>query len=173
MCVASLALMNTSLPLLVLSLVAIPASAYFQPSVQSNPLVGTWTLIAADKILTNGQQVHDYGTDPQGLAILTADGRYVVEIFRSDRTKFASGDRNKGTADEYKDAVLGTSCHFGRYTIDPTKNTISFYIDRASFPNWDNTTRTIPFKLEGNQLTWRLPPRPDGSIPVSIFKRLQ
>lgn len=165
--------MNKALLLFALSLVAFPASAFFQSTVQPNPLVGTWTLTAADKILPNGQQVRDYGADPQGLAIFTADGRYILEIFRSDRARFASGDRTKGTPDEYRDAVLGNSCHFGHYTIDPAKNTISFHIEHASYPNWDNTTRTSPFKLQGDRLTWTLPPRPDGSIPVSIFKHVQ
>jgi hypothetical protein len=96
----------------------------------------------------------------------------VVEIFRSDRIKFASGDRTKGTQEEYKDAVLSASCHFGTYIVDAAKGTITFHIDRASYPNWDETTRVSSFKLEGDKLTWRVPPRPDGSIPVSIFSRI-
>ena len=139
---------------------------------QSKLLVGSWRLIAADKILPNGSQVADYGTAPRGIAIFTADGHYVVEIFRSDRLKFASGDRAKGTPEEYKDAQLSASCHFGSYTVDTTGGTITFHIDRASYPNWDETTRVSSFTLEGDKLTWRVPPRPDGSIPVSVFSRI-
>jgi hypothetical protein len=134
-------------------------------------LARTWTLVAADKILPDGKEVPDYGTDPKGIAVFTADGHYVVEIFRGDRTKFASGDRAKGTADEYKDAVLSTSCHFGTYAVDAEKGTISFHVTRASFPNWDDTTRTASFTLEGNKLAWKTPARPDGSVPVSVFVR--
>lgn len=140
---------------------------------QSTLLVGSWRLTAADKILPDGSQVADYGTDPRGIAIFTADGHYVVEIFRSDRTKFASGDRAKGTPEEYKDAILSASCHFGTYSVDETKGTITFHTERASYPNWDETTRTSGFKLEGDKLTWRVPPRPDGSIPVSVFSRMR
>jgi hypothetical protein len=139
---------------------------------QSKSLVGSWHLTAADKILSDGSQVADYGTDPRGIAIFTADGHYVVEIFRSDRIKFASGDRVKGTPEEYKDAMLSTSCHFGTYTVDTANGTINFHIDRASYPNWDETTRVSTFTLEGDKLTWRVPPRPDGSIPVSVFSRM-
>ena len=139
---------------------------------QSKLLVGSWRLTAADKTLPDGSQVADYGKDPRGIAIFTADGHYMVEIFRSDRIKFASGDRAKGTPEEYKDAILSTSCHFGTYTVDAAKDIITFHIDRASYPNWDETTRVSTFTLEGDKLTWRVPPRPDGSIPVSVFSRM-
>jgi len=135
------------------------------------PIVGTWTLTHADKILLDGRQVADYGTDPHGIAVFTDDGRYAVEIFRSDRTKFASGDRASGTPEEYKDAIMSTSAHFGRYVVDADKGTIRFSVDRASFPNWDDTTRNATFTLEGDTLSWRTSPRPDGSIPVTILKR--
>jgi len=152
--------------IVVLAFVAMPVFS------QSRSLVGSWHLIAADKILPDGSQVADYGTAPRGIAIFTADGHYVIEIFRSDRLKFASGDRVKGTPEEYKDAVLSTSCHFGTYTVDTAKSTITFHINGASYPNWDKTTRVSSFILEGDKLTWRVPPRSDGSIPVSIFNRM-
>jgi len=165
---------------------------------QSKLLVGSWRLIAANKILPAGSEIADYGTDPRGIAIFTADGHYVIEIFRSEHVKFVSGDRAKGTPDEYKDAVLSASCHFGTYTVDETngtseeyndaflssdfafeaylldrvKGTITFHTERASYPNWDGTTRTSSFILEGDKLTWRVPPRTDGSTPVSVFSRM-
>jgi hypothetical protein len=139
---------------------------------QSKLLVGSWRLIAANKILPDGSEVADYGTDPRGIAIFTADGHYVIEIYRSDRIKFASGDRAKGTPEEYKDASLSSSCHFGTYTVDVAKGAITFHIDRATYPNWDETTRVSTFTLEGDTLTWRVPHRPDGSTPVSVFSRM-
>jgi hypothetical protein len=140
---------------------------------QAHSLVGTWRLIAADKILPDGRQVPDYGSGPKGIAIFTEDGHYTVEIFRGERTKFASGDRAKGTPEEYKDAVLSTSCHFGTYDVDWVDNTITLHISHASYPNWDMTTRVGPFTLYGDTLSWRVPPRPDGSIPVSVFQRVR
>ena len=76
-----------------------------------------------------------------------------------------------GHPEEYKDAIMSTSVHFGRYAMDPQKRTITFKVDRASFPNWDDTTRSCTFTLEGDTLAWRTPPRPDGSIPVTILQR--
>jgi hypothetical protein len=139
---------------------------------QSKLLVGSWRLTAADKILLDGRQVADYGADPRGIVIFTADGHYVIEIFRSEHIKFVSGDRSKGTPEEYKDAVLSASCHFGTYTVNETKGTITFHTERSSYPNWDETTRTSSFKLEGDKLAWHGSARPDGTIPVSIFSRI-
>ena len=139
---------------------------------QTKLVVGSWRLTAADKILPDGKQVVDYGADPRGIAIFTADGHYVIEIFRSEHLKFASGDRAKGTPDEYRDVVLSASCHFGTYTVDETKGTITFHVERASYPNWDETTRVSSFKLEGNKLSWHSSPRPDGTTPVSVFSRM-
>ena len=139
---------------------------------QSKLLVGSWRLTAADKILPDGRQVADYGEAPRGIAIFTDNGHYVVEIFQTDRIKLAPADHTKGASKEYKDTVLKISCHFGTYTVDEAKSTIAFHIDRASFPDWDETTSVRTFTLEGDKLAWRVQPRPDGSIPVSVFSRM-
>jgi hypothetical protein len=140
---------------------------------QSNPLVGCWRLIAADKILPDGMQVTDYGPSPHGIAIFTGNGYYVLEVFRADHMKFASGDRAKGTPEEYKQAILSTSCHFGTYSLDMAHSTITLNIDRASFPNWDGSSRVSPLILQSDTLTWRSPTRPDGSTPMSVFVRMK
>jgi Lipocalin-like domain len=140
---------------------------------QSSALVGAWTLVAADVIRPDGRTDADYGAAPRGIAVFTPDGHYVVEIYRAERMKFGSSDKSRGTAEEYKDATLAISTHFGRYTLDASKGTISFMIASASFPNLDGTTQVRPFTLVGDTLAWRVPPRPDGSVPVTRFVRLR
>ena len=97
-------------------------------------LVGAWTLTAADDLNPDGTRVHAYGNNPRGLLIFDSGGRYSVQIFRENRLKFASGDKRQGTLEEYRDATLGMSSHFGHYTVNPSNQTITFTIDRASFP---------------------------------------
>src|SRR5580658_5505431 len=97
----------------------------------ANPFVGTWKLIAADKILPDGTRVPDYGAQPHGMAIFTADGYYMIEIFRDVRIKFASSDRAKGTIEEYKDVSLSSSCSFGTYSVNPATGKVTMKIDRA------------------------------------------
>ncbi|HUD56003.1 MAG TPA: lipocalin-like domain-containing protein, partial [Terracidiphilus sp.] len=115
---------------------------------QSGSIVGTWALAAADKLLPDGTRTPDFGDNPHGLVIFTADGHYSVEIYRADRAKFSSDDRAKVSTEQYKDAALSMSVHFGRYTVDPAKHTISFQIDRASWPNWDDTVQVRTYELK-------------------------
>ncbi|QNI36128.1 lipocalin-like domain-containing protein [Edaphobacter albus] len=160
-------MMIRCLPLLAAFVVIGPLAAPAQVS----SVVGTWVLTAADKQLPDGSRVHDYGDHPHGLVIFTNDGYYSVQIYRSERLKFSSGNKLKGTPEEYKDASLGASVHFGRYTVDPDKHTITFRTDRSAFPNWDDTTRVTPYELKGDELSWKVPARPDGSIPITILRR--
>src|SRR3954470_8042676 len=136
-------------------------------------VVGTWTLTDAQRLLPDGTRVSDYGPSPHGLVIFTADGYYSVQIYRAERKKFSSGDKLKGTPEEYKEASLGMSVHFGRYTVDAAKGTITFHIDRASFPNWDDTTQVRAYDLKGDELSWKVPARPDGSVPVTRLRRVR
>lgn len=150
------------------------AQSSMSPSaVNASSLVGTWTLTAADNLQPDGSRVHAYGPSPQGILVFGADGRYTLQIFRADRMKFASGDKLHGTPEEYKDASLGMSCHFGRYTVDSAKGTITFQIEQASFPNWDGATQTRPFTLTGDDLEWHVPATPDGKIPISAWRRVR
>jgi hypothetical protein len=159
----------------ILSLIAPVVFAIFSVHAQApaaNPFAGTWRLIAADKILPDGTRVPDYGTQPHGLAIFTADGYFTVEVFRDVRVKFAGNDRAKGTLEEYKDASLSASCSFGTYSIDPISSKVTMKIDRATFPNNDETTQVRSYELKGHTLSWRVPARPDGSIPITVLRRI-
>jgi Lipocalin-like domain len=138
---------------------------------QEPSIVGTWVLVGAEKLLPDGKRVPDYGLNPHGQAIFTADGHYSVQIYRAERLKFSSGDKFNGTSEEYKDASLSTSVHFGRYSVDPVKHTITLNIDRSSNPNQDDTTAVRPYELKGAELSWKVAPRQDGSVPITILRR--
>ena len=155
--------------LLLVALLAVSVSAMAEdPSI-----VGTWVLTGADKLLPDGKRVPDYGPNPHGLVIFTADGYYSVQIYRAERLKFSSGDKFKGTPEEYKEASLSTSVHYGRYSVDPVKHAITFKIDRSSVPNLDDTTAVRPFELKGDELSWRVAARQDGSVPVTTLRRVK
>ena len=137
-----------------------------------NPFVGSWNLVAADKILPDGSRVADYGAQPHGMAVFTADGHMMIEIFRDVRVKFAANDRAKGTFEEYKDASLSSSCSFGTYSVDPSTHKVTMKIDRSTFPNIDDTTQVRAYEVDGDTLSWKVPARPDGSIPVTVMRRI-
>lgn len=151
---------------------ALLAAAPLTGIAQTPSIVGTWILAGAEKLLPNGARIADYGPDPHGLVVFTADGYYSVQIYRAERRKFSSGDKLKGTPEEYRDASLSTSVHFGRYSLNAANHTITFRIDRSSFPNQDDTTQVRPYEMKGDELSWKVARRPDGSVPITILRRV-
>jgi hypothetical protein len=137
-------------------------------------LQGTWTLVRAEVIHADGTRTIDpaYGTEAKGILIVDDQGRYSLQIFRPDRPKFAINDKTKGTPDEYKSAELGTSTHFGRIVVDSAAHVLLFHIDYASFPNQDDTDQKRTYELVNGELSYKIPPRPDGSSSVSVWRRV-
>ena len=144
-------------------------SAEVRPPAQS--LAGTWRLEVADRLLPDGTRVPDYGAHPDGRLIIDHRGRYALEIFKAERPDFASGEKARGTDAELRAAALGTSCHHGTVQVDWAARTLTFAIEDASFPNWRGQKQVRPFELQGDVLSYRVPPRPDGSIAVSVWRR--
>lgn len=154
------------------------ASALLAPATRADvaplapSLAGTWSLVAADVLRPDGTRARDYGAAPKGLLLIDAQGRYSLQIFKAERSRFASGDKLSGTPAEFEAAVLGSSTHFGTISIDPADSTLTFHIENASFPNWEGAAQKRSYKLEGDELSYRVPARPDGNTPISIWRRL-
>ncbi|WP_269792866.1 lipocalin-like domain-containing protein [Stenotrophomonas sp. Iso1] len=129
------------------------------------PLQGVWTLVAADKVLQTGETTRDYGERPKGRLMVDVMGRYSLQIFKSERVRFASGNKSDGSADEMRSVVMGSSTHYGTMTIDD--------IEGSSFPNWEGTIQRRQYTLDGRELRYKVPPRQDGSIPISVWHRVE
>jgi len=135
-------------------------------------LAGTWTLVAADVLHPDGSRSHDYGDAPKGRLMIDRTGRYSLQIFRSDRPRFADPAKAKASAQEYRAAVMGSSTHYGTLAVEPDRHQLVFRIEGASFPNWEGQTQTRTFELHGDTLSYRVPPRPNGDVPVSVWRRI-
>ena len=157
-----------------LALIAGCASASRRAALAS-PLAGTWVLTGAPEIRPDGTTGLPYGTDPKGLLVVDDMGRYSLQIFSTDRTRFASSDKRQGTPDEYRAASLGMSSHFGRCFIDSASGRLIFRIEHASFPNWDGTEQKREYQLTGDELTYRVPASAtgNGTIAVSSWRRVR
>lgn len=136
-----------------------------------SPLRGTWTLVAADKLLPDGHEVRDYGEAPKGLLIVDDRGRYSLQIFKSERLRF-EGDKADGSAEAFASAVMGSSTHYGAVEVDAPHGVLTFRIEGSSFPNWEGTVQRRTYSLDGATLRYRVPARPDGTVPISVWRRI-
>jgi hypothetical protein len=139
------------------------------------PLAGTWLLKAAQVILPDGTRTTDsaYGKNAKGVLMIDANGQYSLQIFRTDRPKFVSGDKKRGTPAEYEAALLGISTHIGYIKMDTVNKTLQFNIEYAAYPNWDNTSQIRNFRLQENELYYEVPAKAAaGKIAVSIWTRI-
>lgn len=136
-------------------------------------LEGTWIMTAAYEILADGKRTTNYGEHPQGLFIVDKSGRYSMQIFRPGRMKFASGVKVRGTAEEYRDAVVGSSTHTGRVEVDSAQAKLIFSIESSSFPNWEGTQQVRDFVFKDGTLTYSVPASAsgNGTIAYSIWRR--
>lgn len=137
------------------------------------PLAGTWALEAADVVHPDGTQSSDYGAAPKGLLMIDRRGHYALQIFRAERAHFAVGDKAHGSPAEYQSAVMGSSTHYGTIELDASKRLLVFHIDGASFPNWEGQQQRRSYALHGDVLSYRVPPRPNGDVPLSVWRRIR
>ncbi len=138
----------------------------------SGPLEGTWTLVAADQIKADGTRGPDYGAHPRGQLVIDADGHYGLQIYASERPRFAAGQKKSGTPEEYAAAVLGSSNHYGRIAVDDRNHVMTLSIEASSYPNQEGTRQTRVYELHGDTLSYRVLARPDGSVPISVWRRV-
>ena len=119
--------------LAVTALATITASAGAMAAPEPHPLAGSWQMDSAWETLADGRRVTTYTEHPDGLLLIDANGRYSLQIFHPKRKKFA-GSKASGSAEEFKDAVIGSSTHFGTISLEPKAQQLVFHIDAASYP---------------------------------------
>ena len=106
-------------------------------------VVGTWTLVSS-VIEKDGAKTDQYGAGARGMMSLDTDEYFMLTIIMltiigPDLPRFASGNRATGTPEENK-AVVGKSiAMIGTYSVNPADRTLTFKVERATFPNWDGT----------------------------------
>jgi hypothetical protein len=159
--------------LAVLSSLVTIGSAAMAAETTLRSLEGTWIMTAAYEIRADGTRTTNYGEHPQGLFIVDEAGRYSIQIFRPGRLKFGSGVKAHGTAEEYRDAVVGSSTHTGRVEVDPAQAKLIFSIESSSFPNWEGTRQVRDFVFKEGTLTYSVPAGAsgNGTVAYSVWQR--
>ena len=151
---------------------ALMAAASPRAAEQPLTLTGTWVMDSAYEIHADGSRTTNYGKHPAGLMIVDSSGRYSIQIFRPDRPAFRLGDKTKGEPDEYRQAVIGSSTHFGRVQVDAPAHQLMFDVERASFPNWEGKRQVRNFTYSDGVLTYAVPANAsgNGTIAYSVWR---
>lgn len=131
-------------------------------------LAGAWELIGAYREHRDGSRSDDYGSRPRGALTIGSDGRYALQIYHTDRPPF-DGDFRAAEPPEYKRLLLAMSAHFGSMAVEEGK--LVFRIAAASNPQWEGSVQRRAYQVQGDVLEWRVPPRPDGDVPISVWRR--
>lgn len=142
---------------------------------KGSSLVGTWVMRSAYEVLPDGTRTTTYGEHPLGMLTVDAAGRYSLQIFRVGRPAFASGDKARGTPEEYKQAIVGASTHFGIVSVDSARHQLVFDVQGSSFPNWEGKRQTRDYTLKAGLLEYAVPASASSSgvIAHSLWRRAQ
>lgn len=137
---------------------------------KAQQLIGHWTLVSV-KNEQGGKTTEPFGPNPKGLFIFDRSGRYAVLQFASDLPKFASNNRDKGTPEENKAIVLGSSCHFGTYSVNEKEGSYSVHPEAGTFPNWVGIDQKRYFSVSKDELKITNPSGSVGGVATLILKR--
>ncbi|MBS7256231.1 lipocalin-like domain-containing protein [Flavobacterium branchiicola] len=138
-------------------------------------LSGSWTLISVENINSDGTKNLPYDVKPKGFLFFDEKGNYAIQIYKNERTKIVSGDKNKCTPEENAAIVQGSNSHFGKFEINETNKIITFNIKTASFPNWEGTIQQRSYSLINNELKYVVTNTTQGGKSVTaevVWKKL-
>jgi lipocalin-like protein len=133
-------------------------------------IVGTWTAVS-QYVDQDGKKVEPFGSNPKGMVVYDANGRFVLVLQREALPRFASNSRMTGTAEENKAIVQGSIAYFGRYSIDEKERKINLHFDGSTYPNWDGDDQTRLIAISGDELKIISPVSAVGGGTVHLVLR--
>ncbi len=166
--------MNYRIATIVAAAITTVAASAPNRSAELRSLQGTWVMDSAYEISPDGTRSTNYGPHPSGLLTVDAAGRYNMQIFKVGRPAFASGNKANGTPDEYRQAVVGSSTHFGSVAIDRQKHQLLFDVKAASFPNWEGKRQVRDYTYRDGLLSYAVPASASSSgiVAYSVWRRV-
>ena len=133
-------------------------------------LVGSWTLVGITNTSPDGKTSQSFGAG-DGVLVFDRSGSFVQVLARPDMPKFASNNRNTGTADENKAVVQGSLAIYGKYSV-AKDGTLTLHVERSSYPNWSGANQTrVVTSLTASELKWNIPAPSIGGSSSAVWKR--
>jgi hypothetical protein len=132
---------------------------------------GTWLLVSLVATDDDGHPFNAFGGNTRGMLVLDSTGRFVQILLGDFRFPFASKNRLRGTADEYKGMGQGTNAYYGTYTVDDARNLLTFHVEASSYSNWDRTEQNRVVSLVGDQMKFSNPTTAAGGNAALVWQR--
>lgn len=134
-------------------------------------VVGTWMLVSS-VTERDGKRIDQFGAGARGMLVLDADGRFMLTIIGPDLPRFAASNRAEGTSEENAAVVSKSIAMIGKYELDAARGTLTFHVERSTFPNWDGTDqKRLLRSLDGAGLTYETPTASGGGVGTVTWKR--
>lgn len=134
-------------------------------------LRGTWVLVSSvtDK---DGKKTEQFGSGAAGMMSLDAGGHFMLTIVGPGLPPFASNNRAGGTPEENKAVMSKSIALIGTYTHNAADKTLTFNIERSTFPNWNGTAqKRIIVGASKDELRYITPTASSGGVGTVTWKR--
>ena len=129
------------------------------PSVRDS-LIGAWNLHSFAFVrVDDGSETAPMGDSPQGMIVYTESGRMSVHIQRRHRLVAHTDDWTKATPAEIDTAFKGYNGYAGSFEVDEERGVVLHHVELGWFQNWEGTTQTRFYELDGDFLTLSAGPR--------------
>jgi hypothetical protein len=159
-----------ALLLMVLSLCA--GDAVAQQKSLKDEIVGAWKFVSSTSQRDDGSAT--WGQNPKGLLIFTDGNRFSLQIMRSDRPRYKSNTRMRGSLIENQATTRGTLSYFGTYAVSEPNRMLTFHIESSSFPNLNDTDQKRVLTLASDDLKLENPTPSRGSgSTVQVWQRVK
>ena len=150
----------------------LPGNAVAQQKTLKEQLVGTWTLVSAETTAQDGTKTALFGTNPKGIVMFDAGGRFAQIQVRADRPKFKANNRLQGTPEENKAALAGGVGQFGTWTINESDKNLNVHMDAVvHYPNEEGTDQKRLISLTADELKIINPLTGEGGRAELVYQR--
>lgn len=133
-------------------------------------LVGAWMTVSITS-QHGDKKIELFGSNPKGIQIFDASGRFAIIAMRGDLPKVASNNRQTQTAEESQKIALGSIAYYGSWTANDADKTLTVKIEGDTFPNFAGTEQRRRFEISGDQLTITNPTGASGGVLTVVLKR--
>ena len=155
-------------------LALLPGGTVAQQTTLKEQLVGTYTLVSVASTTRDGAKVDLFGTNPKGLIIFDARGRYTQVIVRSDRPKFKANNRLEGTPEENRAALAGGIGQFGTWSVNEADKSLNLHQEAVvHFPDEEGTNQKRVLSLTADELKIIILLTGDGGRAEQVWRRVR